>query len=324
MVIEDVRNILVAGAGTMGTEISLQFAVHGYNVIAYDIEQDILNRSYAKIRQFLTGLVSEQRVPETQVEAVLKRITMTTDLSLAASHADLVSESIPEQLTLKKQLFTSLSSLCPRHTIFTTNSSRFVPSQLATASGRPDRFAAMHFHSRVWVSNVVDIMGSPQTSPKTLALLADIARQIGQIPLTLKKEYPGYLFNSMILPLLTAALTLVQQGVASCEDVDRAWMGVMKAPIGPFGILDRVGLDVARDIMQYTAFITGDKQTKRNVEYLSDLVDAGREGMKNGRGFYGYPGPAFANLREFLGITDEVDLSQYPPLRDDVDGNQGN
>jgi 3-hydroxybutyryl-CoA dehydrogenase len=95
-------------------------------------------------------------------------------------------------------------------------------------------------------------------------------------------------------------------------------MGVMKAPIGPFGILDRVGLNVARDVMQYTAFITGDKQTKRNVEYLSDLVDAGREGMKNGRGFYGYPGPAFANVGDFLGITDEQDLSQFPPLRDDV------
>jgi 3-hydroxybutyryl-CoA dehydrogenase len=170
----------------------------------------------------------------------------------------------------------------------------------------------------VWVSNVVDIMGSPQTSSETLEALAGVARRIGQIPLTLKKEYPGYLFNSLILPLLTAALTLVQQGVASCEDVDRAWMGVMKAPIGPFGILDRVGLDVARDIMQYTAFITGDKQTKRNVDFLSELVAAGKEGMKNGHGFYDYPAPAFANLRDFLGIRSEADLAQYPPLRDDV------
>jgi 3-hydroxybutyryl-CoA dehydrogenase len=164
----------------------------------------------------------------------------------------------------------------------------------AQATGRPAQFAALHFHSLVWNSNVVDIMPHPGTSPETVAAITAFARQIGQIPIVLRKENHGYVFNAMFNELNTAALSLAANGVASIEDVDRAWMGVMKMPIGPFGWLDGIGLNTVWDITQYWATATGDAQLQANADFLKPYVDRNWLGVKTGRGFYTYPDPAYA------------------------------
>jgi 3-hydroxybutyryl-CoA dehydrogenase len=293
MNIEDVRRVLVVGAGTMGREIGLQCAMHGYDVVLYDASQEALAAAKARQRAILADFVGQGRLTEEQQEEILARIAATADPEKAAAEADLLSESVPEQPALKRQVFAQFNQLCPPRTIFTTNTSSFVPSMFAEATGRPAQFAALHFHHVVWVSNVVDVMPHPETAPETIGLLEAFARRIGQIPIVCQKESHGYVFNAMLNALNRAALTLVANGVASVEDVDRAWMGVMKMPIGPLGILDSVGLDTAYDITQYWAETLSDPQLQRNAELLKSYVDEGRLGTKSGEGFYSYPDPAY-------------------------------
>jgi 3-hydroxybutyryl-CoA dehydrogenase len=293
MKIEDVRRVLVVGAGTMGQEIGLQCAMHGYDVALYDVSEDALAGARERHRAVLTNFVAEGRLSEPLKEATLARITGTTDPEEAAAGADLLSESVPEQPARKREVFAQFNRLCPSRTVFTTNTSSFVPSMFAEASGRPTQFAALHFHHVVWVSNVADVMPHPGTAPETVALLEAFARRIGQIPIVCQKESHGYVFNAMLNALNGAALTLVANGVASVRDVDRAWMGVMKMPIGPLGILDGVGLDTAYDITKYWADALGDPQLKKNAELLESYVDEGRLGTKTGEGFYRYPDPAY-------------------------------
>jgi 3-hydroxybutyryl-CoA dehydrogenase len=164
----------------------------------------------------------------------------------------------------------------------------------AAATGRPDRFAALHFHPPVWSSNVVDVMPHPGTSPETTELLLAFARSIGQIPIFLRRENYGYVFNAMYTALNDAAMALVANGITSIQDVDRAWMGVMHMPIGPFGMLDGVGLDTVWDISDYWARQTSDPQRRSNADFVKGYVDRGCLGVKSGEGFYRYPDPAWA------------------------------
>jgi 3-hydroxybutyryl-CoA dehydrogenase len=292
MKIEDIQRVLIVGAGTMGQEIGLQCAMYGYDVTLYDIAPEMLEKATARLRSILARLVAEGHLVQGQVDAMLARITTTTDPK-AAAEADLLSESVPEDSELKAKVFAQFNELCPAHTIFTTNTSSLVPSMFAEATGRPAQFAALHFHHEVWVSNVVDIMPHPGTAEETVELLYAFAKRIGQIPILLRKENYGYVFNAMFNELNTAAVSLVVNGVASIEDVDRAWMGVMKMPLGPFGWLDGIGLDTCWKITEYWAKTLGDEQLQKNSDFFKEYVNKGYLGVKSGRGFYVYPDPAF-------------------------------
>ena len=292
MKIEDIQQVLIVGAGTMGQEIGLQCAMYGYDVTLYDIAPEMLEKATERLRSILARLVAEGHLVQRQVDVILARITTTTDPK-AAAEADLLSESVPEDSELKAKVFAQFNELCPAHTIFTTNTSSLVPSMFAEATGRPAQFAALHFHHEVWVSNVVDIMPHPGTAEETVELLYAFAKRIGQIPILLRKESYGYVFNAMFNELNTAAVSLVVNGVASIEDVDRAWIGVMKMPLGPFGWLDGIGLDTCWKITEYWAKTLGDEQLQKNSDFFKEYVDKGYLGVKSGRGFYVYPDPAF-------------------------------
>lgn len=282
----------------MGQQIGLQCAMHGYDVILYDIAQEVLTAADAQIRAYAAHLVSHAHLTQNESDAALARIRFTTSREDVAS-ADVLSEAIPEDPALKAKVFAQFNQVCPPHTIFTTNTSTLLPSMYADATGRPGQFAALHFHSYVWDSNVVDIMPHPGTRPETIELLRAFAKRIGQIPIVLEKESSGYVFNAMLSALNRAAMTLAVNGVASVENIDRAWMGVMKTPIGPFGILDLVGLKTAWDITHYWAQTLGDKQLQANADFLKEYLDKGRLGIQSGQGFYTYPAPAYQR-RDFL------------------------
>ena len=226
--------------------------------------------------------------------AARERITVTSELSTAAADADLLSEAVPEDPELKGRVLSEFNAACPSRTIFTTNTSTLVPSQFATASGRGDRLLALHFHLPVWVNNLTDVMPHPGTAPDVTQLVVAFARRIGQVPIELRREHNGYVFNSMYSALNSAAITLAQQGLASIEDIDRSWMHITKAPVGPLGALDAVGLDTAWTITDYWARQLGDAQLRANAEFLKAYVDRGDVGVKSGRGFYTYPDPAYA------------------------------
>lgn len=292
MKIEDIHTVLILGAGTLGSQIALQCAMHGYEVNLYDISADALDAGMQRIHAYQVGLIQQGTLSGVLAAEAMERIHPTTD-SHTAAQADLVSESVPEDPQLKGRVFAQFNALCPPQTIFTTNTSSLLPSMYAQATGRPDRFAALHFHGYVWVSNVVDIMPHPGTSPETLDLLEAFAHRIGQIPIRLEKESVGYVLNAMLNAVLRAATTLAAQGVTSVENVDRAWMGVMKMPVGPFGILDQVGIQTAYDINQYWAGVLKDPQLQANADFLKTYLDRGWLGVNTGRGFYTYPDPAY-------------------------------
>ncbi|MCE1254697.1 MAG: 3-hydroxyacyl-CoA dehydrogenase [Anaerolineae bacterium] len=287
-----IRKVFIIGSGTMGQQIGLQCAMFAYDVILYDIDPPGLQAAEKQIKTYTEMLVEQRRLTRQEALQSLARIQFTS-VPEDAADVDLISESIPEDPVLKAKVFAAFNNICRPDTIFTTNTSTLVPSMFADQTGRPQKFAAMHFHGYVWDSNVVDIMPHPGTSPETVQTLKNFAISIGQIPIMLNKENHQYVFNTMYGALNTAAIGLAANGVASVEDIDRAWMAVMKMPAGPFGIMDTVGLKTVWDITQYWANVTGDAQLTANAAFLKTYVEQNRLGLKTGQGFYTYPNPAF-------------------------------
>jgi 3-hydroxybutyryl-CoA dehydrogenase len=294
MQIEDVRRVTIVGAGTMGQQIGFQCAGHGYDVVLYDLDASALESARRRIVAYAEGLEAGGAITSELRLSAQARIELTTDIPTAARDADLVSEAVPEDPDLKGRVLAEFNAACPARTIFMTNTSTLVPSQFAKASGRGDRLVALHFHLPVWINNLVDVMPHPGTAPQVTPLVIAFARRIGQVPIELRREHNGYVFNSMYSALNSAAITLAEQGVASIEDIDRSWMLVTKAPVGPLGALDAVGLDTVWTITDYWARQLGEPQLRANAAFLKEYVDRGDVGVKAGRGFYTYPDPAYA------------------------------
>lgn len=296
-----IQNVLILGAGTMGLQIGLQCAAYGFDVTIYDVFEPALEKAENRLYKLADALAGHNRVSREQAEAAPKRIRFTSDPQSAAQDADLISESVPENPHLKQKVFARFNAICPVHTIFTTNSSTFVPSMIAKDTGRPDRFAALHFHDLL-VTNIVDIMPHPETSEQTLEDIRSFCKAIELFPIELKKEQSGYVFNTMLVELLQSALTLAQREVVSVQDIDRAWMGIMKTRVGPFGIIDSIGIDTAHKVIEHWAGINQDPQSHANAALLKKRVKKGELGMKTGKGFYQYPKPEFLNPTFMEGI----------------------
>lgn len=287
---DDIARVLVVGAGTMGQQIALQCAARGFEVVVLDADPETLTRARERLTALSAALVGEPAFAGVDLVHVVAAIRYESDAATAASEVDLVSESVPEDPVLKGKVFAELDRVCPDRTVFATNTSSLLPSMFAEASGRPDRLAALHFHQPVWSANVVDVMPHPGTSPETVQLLLGFAARIGQVPIELHRESMGYVFNAMYNALNREAITLAANGIATVEDIDRAWTTVMKTPQGPFGMLDFVGIDTAWHITDYWATATGDPQLVTNTAWLKGYLDRGRAGVKTGKGFYDYSG----------------------------------
>lgn len=280
--------MLVLGSGTMGLRIGLQSAISGFNTCIYDIQENAFAPAKKIQASILKNLAARNIITGEEADAAVQRITFTTDAAKAAAGADLVSESVVEDLGIKKKVWAQFAGLCPAHTVFTTNTSYLMPSQFAAETGRPGLFCAFHFHDVFW-ANVVDIMPHPATETWIPGLLAELGKKLNQTPVLVKRESPGYIFNAMLVALIGAAGSLVTYDVASIEDVDRSWMGNFKMEMGPFGMLDAIGLETAWHITNTLP----DTKSKKFSALLKSYVDAGKLGVKNGEGFYKYPGPAF-------------------------------
>jgi 3-hydroxybutyryl-CoA dehydrogenase len=307
--IDDIRKILIIGAGTMGQQIAFQCAISGYEAVLYDVNPEVLETCMKRITKLAGSFRNSGRLSPEEAEAALKRICCSSRAEDAAKDADIVSESVPEDPALKARVFSQFHLLCPAHAIFTTNTSTLIPSMFSEATGRPDKFAALHFHD-IRVTSIVDIMPHAGTSAETLALIQAFASRIGQVAILLKKENYGYVFNAMLTEVFKAAQTLAARGVAEVEDIDRAWMGIMHTPVGPFGMMDSIGLDTVWKVTDYWAGKLKDPQALANAAFMKGYVDAGRLGAKCGRGFYRYPGPAFAAPQFLDGSTASAAASE--------------
>ena len=301
MKIEDVSRVLILGAGTMGQQIGLQCAMHGYDVVYHDLTQEILDKALKRVAKLGSWYLSSGRLTEEKLRHTLAKISATPDPAKAAQNVDFISESIPEDPELKGKVFAQFHKLCPARTIFTTNTSMLVPSMFAEATGRPEKLAALHFHD-LRANNIADLMPHPGTAPEVTQIVHDFAVSIGQIVIMLHRENSGYVFNTMLSSLFTSALTLASRNVAAIEDIDRSWMGVMHTSMGPFGIMDQIGLSTVWTITDYWAKKTGDAQAQANADFLKQYVDRGHLGFKTNQGFYSYPNPAYAE-QHFLSGT---------------------
>jgi 3-hydroxybutyryl-CoA dehydrogenase len=299
----NIKNVLIVGAGNMGQQIATQCAIHGFKVTLYDLEQDIIDTAWLRVERLLNSFVRSEKIGRKEADEAMGNMACTTNVHEAAERADFVSESVPEDPDLKRKVFSQINSICPSHTIFTTNTSILPLSILAEGTGRPDKFAALHFHD-VRVTDIVDVMAHPGTSEETLNLVTEFATKIGQVPIVLKKESPGYVFSSMLTALFSAAQTLAANEVTSIENIDRAWMGILHVNIGPFGLMDSVGIDTVWKVTEYWAHESKDEQALKNAAFLKQYVDQGYLGQKSGRGFYTYPEPAYGKPDFIKGVIE--------------------
>ncbi len=289
------KNILIIGAGMMGTQIAFQCATNNYQVSIYDIKEESLAYSKKTMQQYLAIFETKKLLTKEETKRIFNNITFTTDAVVAGTNADFISESVPEDPKLKANIFKQFNEIAPPHAIFTTNTSTLIPSMYSEATGRPDRFAALHFHPDVWENRIVDVMPHPTTSPTTIDLIASFARSINQVPIILEKEHHSYVFNNMLSSLIDSAISLAANNVASIQDIDRSWMGIMHSKIGPFGIMDLIGLETIYHILKYWADTTSDPDKQAYAKFLEPYIKNNELGIKSSKGFYTYPNPEYTS-----------------------------
>lgn len=287
-----IEAVAIVGAGTMGWQIALQCAWHGIDVRLLDQAPAALETARLRIDEKLAEWTHAGIVAGAQVGEIGGRVHPMADLAGAVDGTRLVIEAIVEELEPKRQLFRELDALCDADTILATNSSSIRSRLIADATARPDRVLNLHFLRRPWDRPVLEVMTCGATSPETLQVGADFARQIGLVPIRVRREATGYVFNRLWRAVKKEALWLAREGIAPIEDVDRAFMLGFGTAAGPFMLMDQVGLDVARDIERQWFTESGDDRD-RPPPFLDEWVDVGRLGVKSGRGFYRYPHPPF-------------------------------
>ena len=299
---EPIETVCVFGAGFMGWQIALTCAIHRYPVRLYDIYQEALTNASEAMEKELKRRVEEQLISPEEKDAILNRVLFTGDMGKAASSVELVIEAIPEVLELKREVFGKLDGICDDRTILATNSSSIRVSKIEDATKRLDRVLNTHFYNIPWERSVVELMRGNRTSDETMERVRRFMDSIGLTPLPVLKESTGFIFNRVWRAIKRECLHLVDAGVASFEDVDRIWMILYKKEIGPFGMMDRVGLDVVRDIEMVYYEESGDERDAP-PRLLLDKIERGELGVKTGKGFYTYPNPEFQDPGWLRGKT---------------------
>ncbi|NKZ10494.1 3-hydroxyacyl-CoA dehydrogenase [Mycolicibacterium septicum DSM 44393] len=282
---DSIKTVTVLGTGVLGSQIAFQSAFKGFTVTAYDINDKVLEAAkdrFAKLAETYANEVPDAR--DGKAQEALNRLTLTSDLAAAVADADLVIEAIPEILDLKRETYQKLGELAPAKTIFATNSSTLLPSDLKDSTGRPAKFLALHFANRVWQFNTAEIMGTTDTDPAVFAEVVEFAKAIGMVPIELHKEKAGYVLNSLLVPFLNAAAELAAGGYADPSAVDDTWRIATGAPVGPFQIYDIIGLTTPYNIMA-----NGDAEAQKLAAWLKEnYIDKGKLGLATGEGFYKY------------------------------------
>jgi 3-hydroxyacyl-CoA dehydrogenase len=290
------KNSTVAGSGVLGSQIAFQTGDKGFHVNVYDISDQVLGQAKERLTKLKDNYKEDLRATQRTVDEAFSRISFYVDLAQAVADTDLVIEAIPEVAKIKTDFYTQLGKVAPEKTIFATNSSTLLPSQFAEVTDRPDKFLALHFASGLWKNNTAEVMKHLGTDQKVFQDVIEFAKNIGMVALPLYKEQPGYILNSLLIPLLEAAQMLLLNGVADMETIDKTWMLATGAPEGPFAILDTVGITTAYNIVLAKANATRNPEFEKLANHLkAKYLDKGKLGRATGKGFYTYPNPSFAS-----------------------------
>jgi len=302
--------LTVLGAGVLGGQIAWHSAFKGKTVVAYDPFPDALEKAKVAHATYAQIYRSELGASEADIAATRARLTYSGDLKAAVSAADFVIEAVPEVPDTKTQVYREMADLLPPHTLLATNSSTLLARDFAAATGRPGKFCALHFANLIWHLNLAEVMAHPGTARETLTAVTHFAIEIGMVPIPVQKEQNGYVLNSWFVPLLNAGATLVANGIAGPEDVDRTFMIANRCAVGPCGMLDIVGMKTAYDVCSYWGTVNNDAQMLKNAAYVKErFLDRGLQGLLGGEGFYKYPNPAFA-APDFLAVPDASEVGE--------------
>ncbi|GAA6129992.1 3-hydroxyacyl-CoA dehydrogenase [Halopseudomonas sabulinigri] len=304
------HSISVLGAGVLGGQIAWHSAFKGKRVVVYDLFEDALDRCKVAHQQYAQIYAQDLGAGQHSLNEAHARLTYTSDLAEGVRQADLVIEAVPEIPTVKTSLYQAMAPLLQAHTLLATNSSTLLPRDFAAATGRPDRYCALHFAIMIWHMNLAEIMAHEGTSDETLSAVTEFAIDIGMVPIPVSKEQNGYVLNTWLVALLQAAQTLITNGVATPEIVDRTYMIVNRGcAMGPCGIMDVVGMKTCYDILQHWGTELNDEQMQRNASYIkAHFLDRGQLGLQSGSGYYTYPAPAYQRA-DFLAVPDKSDIA---------------
>lgn len=314
------KKVVVIGGGVLGSQIAFQCAYSGYEttlLIRPDDNKPKIKRSLEKLKKtyietltemtpkhgWARGLANEksfnrEKCIET-AENTMERINIVTDQKQALEDADLVIESITENIEIKKSLYKQIAKLLPEKTVIVTNSSTLLPSKLADSTGRPKKFLSMHFANSIWKNNIVEVMGHEKTEEKYFNEIIEFGESIKMIPLPVTKEKSGYLLNSMLVPFLMSAMDLYANGISDPESIDKAWTLGTGSPNGPFKIMDVVGLETVKNIVEQYQKVPGiinpllkkmmlPYNYKGMLEIVNKYIEEGKTGKAAGEGFFKY------------------------------------
>jgi len=290
--VETVKTVTLIGAGKMGVKIAARAATFGFAVRVYDVSRDILEKARELIGADIQATCDEGASAEAPQEA-FDRITFCDSLNEAVADTDLIIEAVPEKLDLKKDIFAELDRVAAEHVIIATNSSSIPVSKIEDAVNRRDKVANIHFYARpTGITPMVDLMGGTETSNETLERGREWIEGIGCLPLVVKKECMGFLFNRIWRAVKRESLRSWAEGHADYKDIDRAWKVWSGMMAGPFGMMDFVGLDVVYDI-EMSYYLDSNDPTDKPPEALRQMVERGELGRKSGKGFYDWSDPEF-------------------------------
>ena len=279
-------NVVVIGAGTMGNGIVHIFAQAGHSVTMVDISENALQKGVSTIDGNLSRQVKKELISEDSKNQTLSNITVSTDLLTAVKNADLLVEAASENKSIKIQLFQEAQKSAPESCIFASNTSSISITELAAATNRPDKFIGMHFFNPVPIMKLCEIVRGFATSDDTYSTIYSLSKELGKVPVTVQ-DYPGFISNRILMPMINEAIYCLMEGVASAEDIDTVMKLGMAHPMGPLTLADFIGLDICLSIME--VLFSGYADSKyRPCPLLKKMVAAGHLGRKSGKGFFTY------------------------------------
>ena len=280
-----IKKIGVVGAGAMGNGIAQVSAQIGYDVVMRDIEMRFVEGGMKNIERFLSKSVEKGKIDASEKETVIGRIKGTTDMD-DLKDVDFVVEAVIEDLDLKKSVFKELDELCKPDVILASNTSSMSITEIAASTARPDKVCGMHFFNPVPIMRLVEVIRGYSTSDETIVTTTELAQKMGKTTVEVKKDSPGFIVNRIMIPHMIEAIKIVEEGIASIEDVDKAVKNGLNYPMGPFELMDLTGIDIAYFVTQYF-FNELNKENKWVApNLLKTMVRAGKFGKKAGGGWY--------------------------------------
>jgi 3-hydroxybutyryl-CoA dehydrogenase len=283
-VVYTIKNVTVIGAGTMGNGICHVFAQNGYNVSMMDVSQDAMNKAMATIGKNMDRQIAKQAMTEADKQTSLERIATYTDMAAAMKDADLVVEAATESIDLKLRIFENIDKHAPEKCILATNTSSISITRIGSHTKRMGKVIGMHFMNPVPVMKLVEIINGYATDKAVTNAIIDLSKAIGKVPCVVN-DYPGFISNRILMPMINEAILSLQEGVAGVEEIDTIMKLGMAHPMGPLQLADFIGLDTCYSIMNVLHMGFGN-QKYAPATLLANMVQAGFLGVKSGEGFY--------------------------------------